>query len=58
MPLELSLTVLDTGLLTSPVVVTSSGDGRVDERIRWLANRAFLLKMTLRPGIYRLEVGP
>lgn len=58
MPLELSVTVLDTGTLTRPVLVTSSGNERVDDRIRWLVGRDLLLKTRLRPGIYRMEVGP
>ena len=58
MPLELSLRVLDTGTLTRPVLVTSSGNERVDDRIRWLVGRDLFLKTKLRPGLYRLEVGP
>lgn len=57
-PLELSLTILDSNVLTRPVVVTSSGNERVDDRVRALAGRELLLKTRLRPGIYRLEVGP
>ena len=57
-PMELSVWVADTGLVAAPVVVTSSGVDAVDERIRWIVARELLPTLLLRPGMYRLEVGP
>lgn len=57
-PFELSLLVGVSGLVTPPVVRSGSGVGEVDERVRALLAREVLPGLSLRPGSYRLVVGP
>lgn len=57
-PFELSLVMGIAGPVTPPVVRTGSGVGEVDEWVRSLLAREVLPRLTLRPGPYRLVVGP
>jgi hypothetical protein len=57
-PLTLTVLVNATGSVGQPTLVTSSGVDEIDERIRWIVGRELLPRLPLRPGIYRLEVGP
>lgn len=57
-PLTLTVLMDAAGAVTRPVVATSSGIDEVDERIRWIVGHELLPRLRLRPGIYRLEVGP
>ena len=57
-PLTLTVLLDAAGAVTQPVVATSSGIDEVDERIRWIVGHELLPRLRLRPGIYRLEVGP
>ncbi len=57
-PLMFSVLVNEAGSLAPPVVVVSSGVDEVDERFRSIVGRELLPTLLLRPGIYRLEVGP
>ncbi len=57
-PLTLTVLMDAAGAVTQPVVATSSGIDEVDERIRWIVGHELLPRLRLRPGIYRLEVGP
>lgn len=57
-PVEMNVVFDAVGPVSRPTLVTSSGDDRVDDRIRQVVGRDFLSKLSLRPGIYRIEVGP
>lgn len=57
-PMILSVLVNPVGVVAEPIVVLSSGITEVDERIRWIVGRELLPTLLLRPGVYRLEVGP
>ncbi len=57
-PVEMTVVFDAVGPVSRPALVTSSGDDRVDDRIRQVVGRDFLSKLSLRPGIYRIEVGP
>lgn len=58
MPLVLTVFVGKEGAVGGPVIVSGSGDIENDERIRSIVARELLPTLRLRPGIYRLEVGP
>lgn len=57
-PLTLAVVIDPAGALSRPVMVVSSGDAGVDERVRTRLAPEVLLKNDLRAGTYRLEVGP
>ena len=57
-PLELSVLVNAAGAVSAPLVISGSGEGELDERIRSLVKDALLPRLRLRPGAYRLVVGP
>lgn len=57
-PMDLSVVVGEIGAIARPSVITSSGDGGVDEWVRRMVASEFLPKISLRPGIYRVEVSP
>jgi hypothetical protein len=57
-PLELSLLVTPAGMMARPSIVTGSGADDVDQKIRALVVDELLFKVRLRPGIYRILVGP
>lgn len=57
-PLELSVWVTEAGAVGTPITVKGSGVDEVDERIRWIVARELLPTLLLRPGVYRLDVGP
>lgn len=57
-PVELTAVVNEIGAVARPSLVIGSGDEQADERIRDLVGRQLLPKLSLRPGIYRIEVGP
>ena len=57
-PLTLTVLVGAAGSVGHPTLVSSSGVDEVDERIRWIVGRELLPRLPLRPGVYRLEVGP
>lgn len=57
-PLTLTVLVGAAGAVGYPTLVSSSGVDEVDERIRWIVGRELLPRLPLRPGVYRLEVGP
>lgn len=57
-PVELSVLVDAAGVVAAPMVTSGSGTGEVDERVRTLVSREVLPRLPLRPGIYRLVVGP
>ena len=57
-PIELSVLVNAAGAVTSPVVMAGSGVGEIDDRVRVLVKQDLLPRLRLRPGVYRLVVGP
>lgn len=57
-PAEFMLLISDAGAFASPVLVRGSGVDDVDERIRSIVVSELLPTLLLRPGLYRLEVGP
>jgi len=57
-PLELSLLVTPAGVIARPSIVTGSGADDVDQKIRALVVDEWLIRVSLRPGIYRILVGP
>jgi hypothetical protein len=57
-PLEMSVLVPAAGAITVSTVTRSSGVEEVDERVRTLVVRELLQRLLLRPGAYRLVVGP
>lgn len=57
-PVELSVLINAAGTVASPVVIAGSGVAEVDERLRIMAQRELLPRLRLRPGAYRLVVGP
>jgi|GEM_PF-5927273 len=57
-PIRLSVLVDVAGTVASPIVISGSGLGEVDERVRSLVARELLPRLRLRPGVYRLVVGP
>jgi hypothetical protein len=57
-PVELSVLINAAGTVASPMVISGSGVAEVDERLRVLAQRELLPRLRLRPGAYRLVVGP
>lgn len=57
-PMELSLLVTPFGGVAGPSIVSSSGSEEVDQAIRKRMVSDVLLKVALRPGIYRIVVGP
>ncbi len=57
-PVELSVLVDAAGMVASPVVTTGSGVLEIDERVRATLKQDILPRLRLRPGAYRLVVGP
>ena len=57
-PVELNVLVNAAGAVSAPLVISGSGAGELDERIRSLVKDALLPRLRLRPGAYRLVVGP
>lgn len=57
-PIELSVLVNAVGAVTAPVVMAGSGVGEIDDRVRVLVKQELLPRLRLRPGVYRLVVGP
>ena len=57
-PIELSMVVSVAGPVTAPIIRTGSGSEEVDQRVRALLAREVLPRLALRPGSYRLVVGP
>lgn len=57
-PIELSVLVNAAGAVAAPVVTSGSGVSEVDERVRGLVSHELLPRLRLRPGSYRLVVGP
>lgn len=57
-PIELSVLINAAGAAASPVIIIGSGRGEVDAHVRMLATRELLPRLRLRPGAYRLVVGP
>lgn len=57
-PVDLNVAIGESGAITRPSVTVSSGDARVDEWVRRVVSTELLTKISLRPGIYRLEVSP
>ena len=57
-PVELSVLINAAGAVMSPVITSGSGVGEVDERVRTLVKQELLPRLRLRPGAYRLVVGP
>lgn len=57
-PIEMNLLVNSAGVVATPKVTSGSGVAEVDERVRALARRHLLPSLLLRPGSYRLVVGP
>jgi hypothetical protein len=57
-PVELIVVINAIGAVSGPTMAVSSGEEQVDERIREVVGRDFLSRLSLRPGIYRIEVGP
>lgn len=57
-PVELTVVIDAVGMVSRPMMAVSSGEEGADERIREVVGREFLSKLSLRPGIYRIEVGP
>lgn len=57
-PIELSVIISSTGAVTTPALISGSGVGELDERIRSVVARELLPRLRLRPGAYRLVVGP
>jgi len=57
-PVELTVVIDATGAVSRPTLMASTGEEQVDDRIRELTGRDFLSNLVLRPGIYRIEVGP
>jgi hypothetical protein len=57
-PMELSLLVTPGGMIARPSIVGGSGSDETDRMIRAFVTDELLLKVNLRPGIYRILVGP
>lgn len=57
-PVEMTVVINAVGAVSWPNMIASSGEERVDERVRELVGRDFLSELSLRPGIYRIEVSP
>lgn len=57
-PLEMSVLIRAGGAVAAPAVTAGSGVGELDERVRTLVARELLPRLLLRPGAYRLVVGP
>lgn len=57
-PVEMTVLIDEVGVVAPPKVASGSGVGEVDERIRTLAKRDLLPRLLLRPGSYRLVIGP
>ena len=57
-PVELQVLVDEAGEVVAPMVKTSSGVETVDERVCELTRDEWLPRLLLRPGNYRLVVGP
>lgn len=57
-PITLGVVVGVAGPLTRPSVISGSGIEAIDEHVRLRLARELLFKAALRPGAYRLEVGP
>lgn len=57
-PMELSLLVTSAGTIVRPSIVSGTGVDEVDLKIRAYLNDELLLKAALRPGFYRILVGP
>jgi hypothetical protein len=57
-PVELSLLVNEAGAVARPLITTGSGSDEMDERLRQTVTTDVMRKVRLRPGIYRIWVGP
>lgn len=57
-PVELDVLINAAGAVAAPIVTSGSGLGEVDERVRVLTTQEILPRLRLRPGAYRLVVGP
>jgi len=57
-PVELSVLINAGGVIASPVVTSGSGVDEIDERVRAVVKQDLLPRLRLRPGAYRLVVGP
>jgi hypothetical protein len=57
-PVELSLVVNPAGMVARPAIVTGSGTEDMDQRVRSLVAEDTVLRIGLRPGLYRIWVGP
>lgn len=57
-PVELNVLINAAGAVMSPVITSGSGIGEVDERVRTIVKQELLPRLRLRPGAYRLVVGP
>lgn len=57
-PMELSLLVTSAGMITRPSIVSGTGLDEADLKIRAYLADELLPKAALRPGIYRILVGP
>ena len=57
-PVELLLAVDATGLIGDPVVTESSGDPEVDQQAVEVVGASRGIRAVLRPGIYRILLGP
>lgn len=58
MPMKFKVLVDSAGVVGGPAMEAGSGNLAIDERIRSIVGRDLLPTLRLRPGIYRLEVGP
>lgn len=57
-PIEMNLLVNSAGVVATPKITSGSGVTEVDDRVRALARQDLLPSLLLRPGSYRLVVGP
>jgi hypothetical protein len=57
-PVDLNVVIGEVGAVSRPSVTISSGDDGVDEWVRRIVSRELLSRISLRPGIYRVEVSP
>lgn len=57
-PVELDVLINAAGVVAAPTVIAGSGVGEVDERVRVLVAQEIVPRLRLRPGAYRLVVGP
>jgi hypothetical protein len=57
-PLVLIVLVDANSRCFTPSITSGSGIDEVDEKIRWIVGHELLPTLRLRPGMYRLEVGP